>query len=361
MTQKIEQRRSVDGRSFRFTNFVDSESLEFESQAEGFLADASLEQRLDTIRKSERAFYVMQMRGETGNPMMQVCVRIGRPKRLPAFAMATVPGLWHAKVPAEEEIAMKVLREFVAHHTGAMTLRLQAQRFDSLSLLDFQDRGIRQGFGLTNPDGVVRTRVVDLQESEEEFQKTLPRNLKRALQHRGRDSVELRVLKDSRYIEACQAALDASHRRTGGVAPQEDFRLAFRLAETAPDRARIIGLFFKDRPDKLMAYVIGFRRGDGLEYGSGGSLSDERLRLIPFNYFLCGELITWARQQGCRRFDLRGVSDGGPHDPMRGITQFKRAFPGVEVETGREMVAVLRPYRFFLYRVLKKLRRFFHV
>ncbi len=354
--KKIERRRVVDGRRFRFTNFVDSESLAFEAEARSLLGEAPIEQTLETYVKSGRPFFVMQMVGETGAPTMQVCVQIGHPRGFRALAMATVPKLWCANDSAEEEIGLRVLREFCAENSGAMTLRLQPQRFEGDSLMNFQSRALRQGYRLSDPVGTVRTRIVELFGTEDELGEKLPAKTRANLRHRGRERVDLRPLTSPRFLEACRAAAAASRERSGGDRFSYDFETAFALAAADPGRARIVGLFFRDQPEELMAFVIGFRRGDLLEYAVAGSFSDARLRSIPFNYFLLWELIAWARNHGCTRMDMGGVSDGGPMDPLRGITRFKRSFPGIDIETGREMVAVLKPLRFLIYRFLKFVR-----
>lgn len=353
---KIEKRRSIDGREVRFTNFIDHESIRFESEAEEFMANVGIEQRLRSFGKSGRDFFIMQMRGKDGSAAMQACIHIGRPRGFSGFSMATVPKLSQAKTSVDEEIGLEALREFCAKIPRIMTLRLQPERFDPRSLMDFQAHGVRRGYQVSNPLSIVRTRIMDLYGSEEELSEKLCSKSRSCVRNRGREKVELRTLTDKRFLETCRDLATAARERTGGGRTSYDFEKAFALALSEPDRAHIIGLFLKSRPDELLAYVIGFCRGSLLELSMGGSLPDAELRTLPFNYFVLWDLIAWGRKQGCTHMDMGGISDGGPFDPLRGIAHFKRSFPGREVETGREMLVVLKPIRFLIYRILKSVK-----
>lgn len=353
---KMEKRRIVDGRKIRFTNFIDPEGFKFESETEGFMPNAAIEQRLGSLGNSSRDFYIMQMRGKDGAAVMQACIHVGRPRGFSGFSMATAPKLGRARDLMEEEIALRALREFFQEIPSIMTLRLQAERFDSRSLMEFEMQGLRQGYKVSDPIGTVRTRIVDLCDSEDEFNERLPAKTRASIFRRGREKVELRVLTDKSYIGVCRAAETASRLRSGGAESSYDFDAIFSLAASEPSRVRIVGVFLKNRPTELLAYSIGFRRGNLLEYSSGGSFFDKELRTVSFNYYMLWDLMCWGRSQGCAQMDLGGVTDGTAEDPLRGITSFKRAFPGKEIEIGREMVALLNPSRFFIYRVLKSVK-----
>lgn len=351
--KKREYRELLQGRKIRFTNFIDSESLEFEAEAKAFMSNAAIEQTLGSFRNSRRDSFIMQMRGEDGIAAMQACVNVGSPRWFSGFSMATVPKLCRARNSSDQEVGLAALRDFCAKNSRIMTLRLQPERFDWLDLMDFQAHGLRQGYNVTNPLGTVRTRIVDIYASSEELAGKLSKRTRANIFERRRSRVELRPVVEPRFLEPCREAATAARLRTGADRTSYDFERTFALAAAEPDRVRILGLFFKERPEDLMAYIIAFRRGDLLEFSMGGSFPNEELRALPFNYFLIWDVIEWARSQGCTRMDMGGVTDGGPADPLRGITKFKRCFPGQEIETGREMMVVLKPVRLFIYQTLK--------
>ena len=87
-------------------------------------------------------------------------------------------------------------------------------------------------------------------------------------------------------------------------------------------------------------------------------LAEKRLLLLslPFNCFLLWELINWGRAAGCKQMDMGGVTEGGPNDPLQGITRFKRGLTENEIEIGREMIYLARPLRHRFYKWLKQIR-----
>lgn len=350
---------TIEGRTVRFTSFIDSESLAFESEASSILSDASCTQTLSYLQHSKKAFYLLQIRSADGVPAMQACIYLGKSKMPPGFNMASVPNFHRAINGIEEEFGLRVLQDLCKKIPGVMTLRLQPLRFDPLELMNFQARALRQGFDITNPISPVRTLLLDLRPTSEELYSSLPQKIRAKFRHPGKEKITLRELTDPAYIEACRNTTSASFQRSKNhQAVGYDFETVFSLAKEKPDQARIIGLFFKDHsdetPEHLKAYVIGLRNGKYAEYSSAGSLQDPELRSMPFNYFLLWELINWARSSGCERMDLGGITDGAPTDPLLHVSRFKRTLSTHELETGREMIKVIRPLRYLVYRTLKQ-------
>lgn len=144
---------------------------------------------------------------------------------------------------------------------------------------------------------------------------------------------------------ACQAAAAAALARTGVRASPWEWHTLFSVARERPDLLRMVGLYLPGRADGPVAFASAVRHGETAEYASAGSLDDPELRKLPFNYWLLDCLFDWARGHGARFMDLGGVTAGGPDDPLAGISAFKRRLCNVEVEVGREMLAVLRPVR----------------
>ncbi|MBC7396950.1 MAG: GNAT family N-acetyltransferase [Bdellovibrionales bacterium] len=354
--RKLQMRQVLEGREVRFTNFVDEESLAFENAAVEIQTTAAMEQTLAYAKLCGREFYLMQTRAADGTPAMQAIIYLGRPKVLSSFAMASVPNLHRAKNILEEEFGLKMLRELGSEIPNAMTLRLQPQRFDAQELTGFEMRASTCGFNLAPPLGIVRTMLLDLDSTPEALAAKMGQKTRSKIRHASRAKMELRVLTEESYAAACRNATNESRRRSGSDDTPYDFESAFRVAKAHPDRAQIIGLFLKDKPGQLMAYVIGYKNGARAEYASAGSFSDPELRSMPFNYFLFWQLANWARNQGATQIDMGGITDGGENDPLQGVSRFKRSIASLEVETGREMVIVLRPLRLHLYQGLKEFK-----
>jgi len=353
---KKDIRLAVEGRKIRFTNFIDEENLEFESQAHPWFSNAPLEQRLAYYRFTGRKFYLLQIRTADGMPAMQACVRVAGPRAIPFFKMATVPQLHRAMNEREEEFGIGMLRELCSEIPGLMTLRLQPKRFDSESLTRFQASAVRQRFFNDLPVGTTRTLVWPLEDRQETMIAKLPQKIRVKFRHSGLQRVRIKRLTEPKYIERCREATNVSRRKTGAPETQYDFEAVFSLARWMPNRARVVGLFLEDRPQELLAYAIGLDHGDHAEVSAAGALLDPDLRSMPFNYFLFAELAEWARSQGHAFLDLGGITEGGPQDPLQGITRFKRSLSQEEVEIGREMSYVFQPRWLRLYRFLKQLK-----
>lgn len=354
---KTDLRLQLEGRNIRLTDFIDDDTRAFEAEAASLLAEAPIEQRLVYYENYAHKFYVLQIRGSDGKPTMQSCIHIGRPKTMPWFAMATVRNFHPAISAEEEEFGLKVLQKLAPEIPGVMTLRIQPKIYDSNELFAFQARAIRTKFlAADTPIGVTRTLLLELGSSQEELLARLPSRTRQKIRHHSRAKVTICALDDPRYIKECRLAADTARIRTGAGPSTDDFETAFAVAKAHPDRVKVIGLFFNHRPTELMAYGIAFNNGSKVEFYSAGAVNDPELRSIPFNSFLIWELIDWARHQGCKVMDMGGVTDGGPNDPLQGVTRFKRGMTEVEVETGKEMISIVRPTRHKVYRWLKQLK-----
>jgi hypothetical protein len=366
----FDRRATHDGRGVRFTCRLDEESERFERELSARLQETPprhddapslrelpLTQRHAWLLRATHEHRLLQVRSRNGAPAMQVAVRVERPRLLQLYGHAVAHRIGAAVSDEEESFGLHALRR-ACHAAGdLLTLRLQPYRTDAVALRNFEARARRAGFSLCNPIDVTRTLLLDLRQPVEALLATLSKKTRAKIKHRTRASVELRAITDPRHIPACRAAVNAAMRRTGAQDSGYDFAAAFSLAAAEPTRARVIGLFLPARPEVLLAYVVGLRHGEVAEYSSAGSLDDPGLRLLHFNYFLLWELSQWAREGGARWLDLGGVTDGGADDPRAGISAFKRHFTNLDVEHGRELLAVLHPGRHLLFDTMRGWKR----
>jgi len=361
----MDLRRTVGARRVRLTSVLDDESRLFEKELASRLgaspegAPARELPWLQThayLELCPREFRLLQVRDAAGAPSAQIAVFLSRPRRARWFATGTAERFGPATDGEEEEFALGTLRELCAELGEIMELRLRPERYDAVELWNFQDRARRAGFRLADALDVERTWICDLRPTEEELLSAFARKTRRLLQSEDLARVELRPLTHARFIPQCRTALDAAFVRTVGEKAHFDFETAFALAASRPDRAAVLGLFWKDDPERLLAYVTGFRSGAAAEYSSAGSLDDPELRKLPFNYWLLWNLLLWAKRSGASFLDLRGITDGGSADPLKGISFFKRRFPGREIEINREMTALLKPKTHAALQSLRALR-----
>lgn len=127
----------------------------------------------------------------------------------------------------------------------------------------------------------------------------------------------------------------------------EDLRVFYRLLQVTAERdgflirsfdyyrdmwevlveRNLARLFLADYQGKTLAGAITYRFGDKAWYVYGAS-SNEHRNVMP-NHLLQWEMIRWAKEEGCRIYDFRGVSctkDENPADPLAGLYRFKAGF-----------------------------------
>ncbi|MEW6031640.1 MAG: peptidoglycan bridge formation glycyltransferase FemA/FemB family protein [Bacillota bacterium] len=107
-------------------------------------------------------------------------------------------------------------------------------------------------------------------------------------------------------------------------------------------------LFLAEHEGETLAGTIAFILGDKAWYVYGAS-SNTRREVMP-NYLLQWTMILWAKENGCRMYDFRGVSGNlDPSDPLYGLYRFKKGFGAEFTEFIGEFDLVLRPAWYLLY------------
>lgn len=356
------------GRRARLLSGIDAESERFEEALLLRLRDLPLPlplpQRHAYLRHCGREVRLLQLEDRDGRPAWQAAVTIYRPRRLPLIGHGVAHKLGPAASPEDEAAGIRLLRDLLRGQGDVLTLRLQPRRARVRDLWDFEGRARQAGFALCEPDGVTRTVLCPLRESREALLSAMSPKTRRNLRSGERFAGALRVLDDPAWAPACQAAVRAAAQRTGAGhalgpgAGDQHLRALLRIGRERPDLVRVLGLFLPERPTELVAFATGCNHGRVAEYLSAGSLPDPALRKLPFNYWLLGALFDWAREQGCTSFDMGGITEGGPDDPLAGISAFKRHLSSEEDETevGREVRISLQPALALMLDGLRALR-----
>lgn len=353
-----------EGRRARLAMGIDAESERFEEALLRRQRDLPLPQRHAYLRHCSREVRLLQLEDPEGRPAWQAAVTIYRPRHLPLFGHGVAHKLGPAASPADESAGLRLLRDLLRAQGDVLTLRLQPRRIRLRDLWDFEGRARHAGYSLCEPDGVTRTVLCPLRESREALLAAMSPKTRRNLRSGERFAGGLRVLDDPIWVPACQAAVRAAALRTGvhldsrGGGGDRPLRALLRVAMERPDLVRVVGLFLPERPTELVAFATACNHGLVAEYMSAGSLPDPALRKLPFNYWLLGALFDWAREQGCAAFDMGGITEGGPDDPLAGISAFKRhlSTEADETEVGREMRISLQPGLALMLEGLRALR-----
>jgi lipid II:glycine glycyltransferase (peptidoglycan interpeptide bridge formation enzyme) len=141
-----------------------------------------------------------------------------------------------------------------------------------------------------------------------------------------------------------------------------DFMMLFGRADNALASARLLIAEYQGKP---LAGLIVAALGERATYLYGAS-SNEHRELMP-TYLLQWEAMTWARQRGCKTYDLWGAPDEDEaaleanfetrSDGLWGVYRFKRGFGGQIVRHIGAWAAVLSPLRWWLFNQARRVRR----
>ena len=126
----------------------------------------------------------------------------------------------------------------------------------------------------------------------------------------------------------------------------------------------------RDRGRMFLAYVDGEMVAGSIAFVLGhqawyvyGASSNRHREKMP-NHLLQWEMMMWARQRGCRVYDMRGVArevDGVPQGELAGLNRFKQGFAAQYVEYIGDWDLVFRPTWYKLLAngepMLKRLRK----
>lgn len=145
-------------------------------------------------------------------------------------------------------------------------------------------------------------------------------------------------------------------RETGGrdgfnVHSQDYYQAAFDLFDRKGDVALLIAKY-EHQP---IAGVMAFARGNRAYYLYGASSNAERNRMPA--YLAQWEAVIWAREKGCKEYDLWGIPDASEEeleanfetrsDDLWGVYRFKRGFGG---NVRRSLNSLDRVYSATLYK-----------
>ena len=139
-----------------------------------------------------------------------------------------------------------------------------------------------------------------------------------------------------------------------GVHKLEYYQKAYDLFHPRGE-CEILVAEYEDEP---LAALMVFAHGERAWYFYGAS-TDEHRNLMP-TYLVQWEAICWARERGCRKYDLWGVPDAdietlegqftGRSDGLWGVYRFKRGFGGELRRTPDPWERVYNPLLYALYR-----------
>ncbi len=196
-----------------------------------------------------------------------------------------------------------------------------------------------------------RTVIVDLSASEEEILARMKQKTRYNIRLSAKKGITVRRGTAADLPAFNQLMHVTGQRNTFGVHEPRYYQEAFELF--SPDD---VALWFADYEGKPLAAVMVFVNGPRAAYLYGASSSEERQRMPA--YAVQWAAMRWARERGCRSYDLWGVPDypedeleaqfDGRDDGLWGVYRFKRGFGG---NVQRTVGTADRVYNKMVYRL----------
>jgi peptidoglycan pentaglycine glycine transferase (the first glycine) len=252
--------------------------------------------------------------------------------------------------PSTLRVFLDALRP-LAHQRRAICLKIEPDLEDDVALAE-QLRAL--GFRLS-PQTIQprRTILVDLDAEPDELLGHMKQKTRYNIRLAARRGVTIRPGEES-DLPAFYRLMDLTAQRDGfGIHTRAYYEAAHRLFVPVGQGR----LLLAEYEGQLLAGLVVLAAGNTACYMYGAS-SDEYRNLMP-TYLLQWEAMLWAREQGCRDYDLWGVPDEDEerledqfaerNDGLWGVYRFKRGFGGRLVRTVGAWDLVYAPLRYRLY------------
>jgi peptidoglycan pentaglycine glycine transferase (the first glycine) len=259
-------------------------------------------------------------------------------------------------VDYDNPMAMEELLDAIrplARQQGAICLKIEPDLDDDAALARrLQALGFRPSPQTVQPR---RTILVDLDGEPEMLLKRMKQKTRYNIRLAGRKGVTVRR-GDEADLPAFYDLMEVTAERDGfGIHSRAYYETAHWLFVPSGQGC----LLLAEYEGRLLAGLVAFAMGDMACYMYGAS-SNEGRNLMP-TYLLQWEAMLWAKEQGCRCYDLWGVPDEEEgtleeeftqrSDGLWGVYRFKRGFGGRLVRTVGAWDLVYAPLRYRLYAV----------
>ena len=202
-----------------------------------------------------------------------------------------------------------------------------------------------------------RTILVDLTPEPEQILGSMKQKTRYNIRLAARKGVTVRAGTEA-DLPPFYELMEATARRDGfGIHTRAYYEAAHRLFVEAGQGALLLAEYEGQLLAGLVVFGLGDSQGGTACYMYGAS-SDEYRNLMP-TYLLQWQAMLWAKERGCREYDLWGVPDEDEatlesefterSDGLWGVYRFKRGFGGRLVRTAGAWDLVYAPLRYQLY------------
>ncbi len=292
--------------------------------------------------------FLLSVESEDGGRSAGMSVVMERSRALPGFTTLRVRRLGSWLPAFAIDVGLRALVDAARLRRDVLEVRVEV-----LS----RHRGVRDRIsavtsrlGFRRPSlyrNYTRTIVIDLGRDEDEIFASFHGTARRHVRAVGKKRVTLSVVSDRTLGTRMEALMRETLDRTSGLFQTLDWSRLIEFADSHPKLVRVVGLFHTEvpGPESLLSFACGFLHGDHAEYSYAASTRRTPLKM-PLGYAPAWDLIRWAKASGAEWFDFGGVTAGShedQHDPLGGISDFKRFFGRTVESVGDEWVLEPRP------------------
>ena len=245
--------------------------------------------------------------------------------------------------------AIKSEIDSLCRRKRAVFLKLEPDGWDFESV----DQGHSDWLLRTSPHNIQppRTIVISLEGSEDDILSRMKQKCRYNIRLAEKKGIQVRAWDD---LEGFQRMLQITGGRDGfGVHSLDYYRKAYQLFQPSGAAELLLAEYEGQPLAALMIFTNGLRSW----YLYGASNDQERNRMPT--YLLQWRAMQWARERGCRSYDLWGVPDEDEtsleaqfearHDGLWGVYRFKRGFGGQVFRTAQSLDRVYMPWLYRLY------------
>lgn len=364
--------------SFRFCNFFDSKSREFEEKKirsqdskQFFITDDDGDEKIMSwppisywqsyhyLDYQNAPYYFLQMSDLRTDSHYQISITT-EVSKISLFQVGTI----HKWIMDTENNSIINQKEFIQkliffckRYTSLMSLRIQPYMPGEESLIKTHQLLSPLGFNSVLPKAYIKTRIIDLRPSVEDMLKSHSANgrARIKIKEKNQEDAFVKDVSKTKETSYLQKALNESYLRSANQLCPYDFSPLLKSSIDYSKEVVMLGFYLKEAVTNPKAFITGITHNDIVEFSIGGSVSDSKLRQFPFNHILMWQLILRSKENGAKFLDMGGISTGNQENQLSGINNFKRLFPGFELTIGHEMQNTLRPTLMSLYTFIQRL------
>ena len=253
--------------------------------------------------------------------------------------------LQSAGLPAEG------LANFVDHvralESGAVFLKIEPEWPSDTSARDvLGGHGFTQSRTSLQPSS---TLMLDLSQPEEQILAGMKKGRRYDIRLAERKGVSARKLGLEERDTFLQMLAETARRDRFRIHPPAYYREMLEQFEDGADGKPFVELWGAEYAGELLAINLVLFWGERMTYLHAASSSKHRDVMAPA--FLQWRVLNEAKRRGYKAYDLWGISEA-----WIGVTRFKKAFGGAEVNYVGSYELALQPFRYRIYALLQTLR-----